>query len=293
MPNKNVQLSQGGYSTPSTINGTLFVQKNATITLIASGSNYITSSQTLAELLPLCDGFMNPHDFNIINSYFRIEINNDLTTNTNNNISISSIGISNCPNYFSNHTENLNCNLNGNPDWIYIDRCIGSDAIDRVKSKRDQRIVIGFNSSSLYNVEVTLELTMFYIYVPNVRALTLSSIHYEGKILDDEITIFELKNTSEPASTDNTVDQNSIIKKGDKFIVKIPEINKSYVVMAIDVTKNYHKNDTIKINVSLGSYSEITIEANYNYCQEINCPWHKNYINKLYPQFTFHSDNGC
>jgi hypothetical protein len=264
-------INQGNVRTGNKlINGVKIVEESVSVHLHFGGL-YGQSSLALENLLHLCDGYMNFKDYNIPYSYVRIEIDPVETTNTNGLLKVDSLGIEGIEDYFSG---NMNMLLNGNPDYLYVDMSVGSGPLDRLKEYRDRKLIMKLNQYSGYPINVVLEMTIFYFYVPSIRAKRVADINLLGKVVDKELILMQLKNSDNSIKKDNILEQNNPLKVGD-VVNLMDQYSTVLVTVQIEtITKTYYPNDTITFCIDNLPSNAIYIKGSVKYCGEENCQYH-------------------
>jgi len=286
-------------STNKTINGIKIIEQSESVGFLFNGTKQAYSNESICDILKLCDGFILENDFRISSSYVRIEIDPSKTTNNNSDLKILRMGIDGNNNYFSGKSNNNNNNNNsshGLLDYIYIYNAIGSKPIDYLKSVRDKRLFMELNKDT--TIQVFIEITMFYFYIPSLRSKIISNTILYGYSKSDKFHIKLLKNSKDHILTYEEIDdienkniqiieQNNNFNVNDfcKVFFKEDDENKYIILRIINIT-----DDFIRFEQYLPSDTFKIIGTGDSTCFEDNCTWHNNLISNV-PKYPFYKDN--
>ena len=267
-------------STNKTINGIKIVEQSESVGFLFNGTKQSYSNESLCDILKFCDGFILENDFRFSSSYLRFEIYTSKTTNVNNDLKILRMGIDGNNSYFTGNSGNTSSN--GLLDYIYIYNAIGSKPIDYLKSVRDKRLFMELNKDA--TVQVFIEITMFYFYIPSLRSKIISNTILYGYAKSNRFNIKLLRNSKnrilkldEINDIENKhveiIEQNNNLNINDfcKVYFKEDDENKYIILRIIDINDNdirfeqHLPNDTFKV-VGTGDST----------CFEDNCIWHNN-----------------
>jgi hypothetical protein len=292
------------------INGLQIFEDTVVIPFYFNGSNKARSTTTLENILKLCDGFANQCDWNIPYSYVRMEIDPvETTIQSNTNILIHSLGLEEegMGEYFA---SNINCNLDGIADFLYLDRGMDSKPIDKIKQKRDKYMTM-FLNGNVTNATVYLEITLFYFYIPSIHSQRINNAKIKGEGRSKQfyaIDFIKNNNYFKKTRNDETIEENEHtlnrqenpfrINDRVQFVYYDEYSIKRYLNLRIvGFSTNVFTDDIIELNENMPNV-EGYIFGVQNPCLEENCKWHNGSVNPMKHKYDeqcndCRNTNGC